>query len=116
MVNPISNVIHVTQNSHLASVVAGSEKAKFDLQALSASEKSKADLARIAKMDRIKELESINPDEEHEKEQGREQSHYTEEIEKLMKKHKGHGLTEEEAEMLKEENDGDMPHTLDITA
>jgi hypothetical protein len=117
MVNPLSNVIHVTQNSHLASVVAGSEKAKYDLQALANSEKTKADLDRIAKMEKVEKSETIDPEREHEREKGEEQSHYTEEVEKMLKKRNGKDLTEDDIQKLKEDSDdGEIPHLLDVTA
>jgi hypothetical protein len=116
MVNPTSNVIHVTQNSHLASVVAGSERAKFDAQALANSEKTKVELDKIAKKEEVQKSETIDSEKEHQKEQGREEHNFTEEIEKMMKKKESKEITDEEAELLRENNDGDIPHLLDIEA
>ena len=116
MVNPLSNVIHVTQNSHLASVMAGAEKAKFDLQALVNSEKANEERKKVEKKEKVEKSDIIDTEKEHQKEQGREEHNFTEEIEKLIKKRDGNEITDEDAQILRDENNGDIPHLLDISA
>ena len=97
-VSPISNIIFINQNMHVAAGVQTSQFNRYDLQNLAAqtlvNEKEKI----VEEVRPIEEMHKIDPDREHEREKAKEQEKEQEEA----ANHKPKDSTEDEKNIKEE--------------
>ena len=109
-VTPLGNSNFINQNAPVVSQVNANQQARFDMQALMASELATQQNEEIKEVRPMEESYKIDPEKEHERQKSEEEASEFENEEQSAKA-KNEGSLEDE---LDSEEESEEPHVLDI--
>ena len=109
-VTPLGNSNFINQNAPVVSQVNANQQARFDMQALMASELATQQNEEIKEVRPMEESYKIDPEKEHERQKSEEEASEFENEEQNAKAKDKENLEDE----LDSEEESEEPHVLDI--
>lgn len=109
-VTPLGNSNFINQNAPVVSQVNANQQARFDMQALMASELATQQNEEIKEVRPMEESYKIDPEKEHERQKSEEEASEFENEEQNAKAKDEENLEDE----LDSEEESEEPHVLDI--
>nr|WP_315520386.1 hypothetical protein [uncultured Campylobacter sp.] len=109
-VTPLGNSNFINQNAPVVSQVHANQQARFDMQALMASELATQQNEEIKEVRPMEESYKIDPEKEHERQKSEEEASEFENEEQNAKAKHEEALEDE----LDSEEESEEPHVLDI--